>query len=100
MNAPDALVHAPARLELLTILYVARHADFTYLLHETGLSKGNLAAHLAKLEAAAYISVEKTYRSRIPLTRYRLTDVGRGALQDYRQYLLRVLGALEPKPGT
>ena len=75
-----------------------QHADFVYLLHETGLSKGNLAAHLAKLAAAQYVSVEKTYRGRVPLTRYRLTDAGREALGRYREYLLGVLGALSPNP--
>ena len=98
MSAPDPIVHAPVRLELLTILKSAKHADFVYLLHETGQTKGNLAAHLAKLEAAQYISVEKTYRGRVPLTRYRLTDTGRAALETYRHYLLGVLGALAPDP--
>lgn len=83
MRAPDPLVHAPARLELMTLLSAAASADFTYLLHEAGLTKGNLAAHLAKLKAAGYVSVEKTYRGRVPLTRYRITSAGQGALAAY-----------------
>lgn len=53
----------------MTLLKGARNA-FVYLLHETGLTKGNLATHLAKLEAADYLSVE-AYRGRVPLAHYR-----------------------------
>lgn len=94
MNAPDPVLHAPARLEVMTLLSGARSADFVYLLHETGLTKGNLATHLNKLEAAGYVSVEKTYRGRVPLTRYRITAAGRTALEGYRQHLVTVLERL------
>lgn len=94
MNTPDPVIHAPARLAVMTLLKGARSADFVYLLHETGLTKGNLATHLAKLEAAGYLEVEKTYRGRVPLTLYRITEVGRGALRGYRQHLVAVLERL------
>jgi DNA-binding MarR family transcriptional regulator len=99
MKSPDPLIHAPARLELMTLLNAAATADFIYLLRETGLTKGNLAAHLAKLEAAGYVSIEKTYRGRVPLTRYRITPAGQGALRAYRQHLLGVMKRLEPSEG-
>lgn len=70
--------------------------DFVYLLNETGLSKGNLAAHLAKLEASGYIEVEKGYRGRVPLTTYRMTGEGRDAFERYREQLQRILEATSP----
>jgi DNA-binding transcriptional ArsR family regulator len=80
----DRLIHEPARLALAAILSVAESADFLYLQRETGLTKGNLSFHLAKLEEAGYVSVEKTYRGRIPLTLVRLTDAGAVAYRAYR----------------
>ncbi len=99
MNTPDPVIHAPARLAVMAILKGARSADFVYLLRETGLTKGNLATHLSKLEAAGYLEFEKTYRGRVPLTRYRITQAGRDALRSYRQHLLSVLERLEAGAG-
>lgn len=80
----DRLIHEPARLALTAILSVVESADFLYLQRETGLTKGNLSSHLAKLEEAGYVAIEKTYRGRIPLTLVRLTDAGAAAYKDYR----------------
>ena len=80
----DRLIHEPARLALTAILSVVESADFLYLQRETGLTKGNLSSHLAKLEEAGYVAIEKTYRGRIPLTLVRLTDAGAAAYKVYR----------------
>jgi DNA-binding MarR family transcriptional regulator len=80
----DRLIHEPARLALTAILSVVESADFLYLQHETGLTKGNLSSHLAKLEEAGYVAIEKTYRGRIPLTLVRLTATGAAAYRAYR----------------
>jgi DNA-binding transcriptional ArsR family regulator len=80
----DRIIHEPARLALTAILSVVESADFLYLQRETGLTKGNLSSHLAKLEDAGYVAIEKTYRGRIPLTLVRLTGVGTAAYKVYR----------------
>jgi len=82
----DRLIHEPARLAIVTILNVADSADFLYLQRETGLTKGNLSSHLSKLQAGGYITIEKTYKGKIPLTICRLTDQGREAFRAYRRY--------------
>ncbi len=87
----DRLIHEPARLAILTILYTLESADFLFLLRETGLSKGNLSSHLARLEQARYISIEKTFRGKLPLTVCRLTLVGRQAYRVYREQLKRAV---------
>lgn len=79
----DRLIHEPARLMIVTILAAAESADFLYLERETGLTRGNLSAHLSKLEQANYIQIEKTYRGKIPLTLCRLTETGRKAFQEH-----------------
>jgi len=80
----DRIIHEPARLALAAILSVVESADFLYLQRETGLTKGNLSSHLAKMEEAGYVAIEKTYRGRIPLTLVRLTDAGASAFKAYR----------------
>jgi DNA-binding transcriptional ArsR family regulator len=87
----DRLIHEPARLAILTILYALESADFLFLLRETGLSKGNLSSHLARLEQARYVSIEKTFRGKLPLTVCRLTLVGRQAYRAYRAQLKRTV---------
>ena len=93
----DRIIHEPARLLLLGQLYGAESADFLYLLRQTGLTKGNLSAHLCKLESAGYVSMEKTFVERLPLTVFRLTDDGREAIEAYRKQMLGVLGAFDDR---
>jgi DNA-binding transcriptional ArsR family regulator len=88
----DRLIHEPARLALAAILSVVESADFLYLQRETGLTKGNLSSHLAKLEEAGYVAIEKTYRGKVPLTLVRLTDPGAAAYRAYRAHFKKFLG--------
>lgn len=81
----DRLVHEPARLLIMTILSSVASADFLYLQRETGLTKGNLSAHLSRLEEAGYLSIEKTFKGKFPLTVCKLTSAGKSALKAYRQ---------------
>jgi DNA-binding transcriptional ArsR family regulator len=53
----DRLVHEPARLAIMALLYVIESADFTFLMNQTGLSWGNLSTHMSKMEEAGYIDV-------------------------------------------
>lgn len=83
----DRMIHEPARLMIITILSAVDSADFLYLQRETGLTKGNLSSHLSKLEDAEYITIEKTYRGKIPLTICKLSGNGRRAFTEYRDQL-------------
>jgi len=90
----DRLVHEPARLAIMALLYVVESADFTFLVNHTGLSWGNLSAHMSKLEEAGYLDVEKRFKGRRPNTNLRLTTAGRSALEEYRRRLKQVLDDL------
>ena len=83
----DRVIHEPARATIVAILYNLESADFLYLQREAGLTKGNLSAHLTRLEEAGYIRIEKTFRGKIPLTLCSLTENGRHAFDTYRQTL-------------
>jgi DNA-binding MarR family transcriptional regulator len=90
----DTIIHAPARLMLLTILYVVEAADFALLANQAGLSSGNLSTHLSKLEEAEYVEIEKSFRGKRPHTMIRLTESGREAFRRYREQMQQALGAL------
>jgi len=83
----DRLIHEPARLLIVTILSAVESADFLFLQRETGLTKGNLSAHLSKLEGAGYVKIQKTFKGKLPLTVCKLTPAGGKAVTQYRQQL-------------
>jgi len=83
----DRIIHEPARLLILTILFAVESADFLFLQREAGLTKGNLSAHLSKLEAAGYVRITKTFKGKLPLTICRLTSSGQNAFAQYRRQL-------------
>ena len=90
----DRIIHEPARLIIISILYVLESADFLYLLSETGLGKGNLSSHLIRLEQAEYITIEKTYRGKTPMTICQLTGAGQTAFEVYREQLKNVVDTM------
>ncbi len=87
----DRLVHEPARLMILMVLYTVESADFTFVLNVTELTDGNLSSHLSKLEAAGYVEIEKGYAGKKPRTRLSLTAEGRGAVERYRGTMEKAL---------
>jgi DNA-binding MarR family transcriptional regulator len=90
----DQVIHAPARLMVLTYLYVVESADYVYLIRLTGLTWGNLATHLAKLEEAGYIAINKEFKGKKPHTTISLTKQGRSAFREYKKSLQQVLDDL------
>ena len=90
----DRIVHEPARLAIMAVLYTVERADFLYLLHSTGLTKGNLSSHLMRLEEVGYVQITKSFRGKQPQTTCELTDAGRDAFQIYRQRLRQAVDAL------
>jgi DNA-binding transcriptional ArsR family regulator len=90
----ERLVHEPGRLLVLACLAAVTRADFLYVMRETGLSQGNLSSHLSKLEAAGYVTVEKTFVGKVPRTVLQLTEAGREALRSYRSRLMDALSRL------
>ena len=83
----DRVIHAPARLLILSLLYVVESADYVFLMRQTGLTRGNLSSHMSKLEDAGYLEVVKEFVDKKPHTMLRLTDDGREAFQNYRQIM-------------
>lgn len=90
----NQVIHAPARLMMLTYLYVVESVDYVFLTRLTGLTWGNLSTHLAKLEEAGYVVVTKGYQGKKPHTTIRLSRQGRAAFRQYKRSLQKVLDDL------
>ena len=91
----DKLVHEPARLKIMLYLYAVETADFVYLMHKTGLSKGNLSSHLSKLEEAEYVIIEKKFVEKIPHTLMSLSKKGQAAFEKYKNTMQSFLSSVD-----
>jgi len=87
----DRLIHEPARLAIMLMLGGVGEADFLYLQRAGGFTQGNLSGHLAKLEEAGYVEIEKKFKGKVPLTVCSLTGKGKAAFAEYANRMLRVL---------
>lgn len=90
----DQVIHASARLMVMTYLYVVESVDYVFLVRLTGLTWGNLSAHLSKLEEVDYIAIDKEFKGKKPHSIVSLTPQGRAAFRDYKKSLQQVLSDL------
>ncbi|MFN5615961.1 MAG: winged helix-turn-helix domain-containing protein, partial [Brevundimonas sp.] len=70
-------------LGIMAYLAGAEEADFATLKQKLELTDGNLSVHLKKLEEAGFVAVDKRFVDRKPVTRARMTEVGRDAFVGY-----------------
>ena len=87
----DPLLHSQLRLGVMSILISVESAEFTFLREKTNSTAGNLSVQLDKLSEAAYITVEKSFKGKKPVTTCRITQKGVKAFEDYvnalKQYI-------------
>lgn len=88
----DDAIHGRLRLGIMAYLSQASPATFNELKDTTGATGGNLSTHLRKLEDAGYVTQEKSFESRRPLTTVHLTKEGRKAFESYLDALKPLLG--------
>jgi DNA-binding MarR family transcriptional regulator len=86
----DPLIHAPARLAIMTVLSSVNAADFVFLARTTGLTNGNLSSHLTKLEDAGLIAIEKRFVRKKPNTSVELTTEGKARIATHWNQLDRL----------
>ena len=94
MATLDKLIHEPARLRIMAAvvaLEADEQADFVYLRDLLKLTSGNLGAHLARLEEAGYVRIDKRFIDRKPRTFIRATGSGRDAFDEHVDALRDIL---------
>jgi DNA-binding HxlR family transcriptional regulator len=92
----DDTIHQRARLGILSAILSGGEADFRWLKEVTGLTDGNLAAHLLLLEERGFLTVRKEFVGRRPHTTYTPTSEGRAAFAEYLEALERIIQAARP----
>jgi len=95
----DPAIHQPVRLGILTAACESKRIDFVSLRNLLDLTDGNLSRHLATLERAGFIKVEKTFENRKPRTWISATRAGRSAFQAEIE-ALREIVAQTDRPNT
>ena len=88
----DEVIHGRMRLGIMVYLADAEAADFTELKTVLEATQGNLSIHLKKLEEAGYVSIDKSFVDKKPLTRVRITDAGRAAFEAYVEAIGALIG--------
>ena len=76
----------------MSTLIGVESADFVFLRKQTGATAGNLSVQIDKLQRAGYITVEKTFRGKLPCTVCQMTDMGREAFAEYVDALKSYIG--------
>jgi DNA-binding MarR family transcriptional regulator len=83
----DPLLHSQLRLAVMSILISVDSAEFTFLKEKTKATAGNLSVQLDKLSEAGYISIDKSFKGKRPLTTCKITRQGVKAFEEYVQAL-------------
>jgi DNA-binding transcriptional ArsR family regulator len=89
----DRLVYERVRLGIMSALAVREELTFNELKSLFHVSDGNLSAHARKLEEAKYLTCTKSFEQRRPKTIYRLTALGKNALNRYLDHVEAVIKA-------
>ena len=89
----DRLIHERVRLAIVSALAVRDSLTFNELKALLKTTDGNLSVHARKLEDAEYITCDKSFEGRVPKTEYRLTALGRRALERYLDHMEALIHA-------
>jgi DNA-binding HxlR family transcriptional regulator len=92
-EALDRLIHERLRLGIVSALAVNDALSFSDLKKLMKTTDGNLSVHARKLEEADYITCTKSFEGRMPRTEYRLTALGRRALERYLDHMEALIRA-------
>jgi DNA-binding transcriptional ArsR family regulator len=89
----DRLIHERVRLAIVSALAVRESLTFNELKAFLKTSDGNLSVHARKLEDSGYVTCAKSFEGRMPKTEYRLTALGRRALERYLDHMEALIRA-------
>jgi DNA-binding MarR family transcriptional regulator len=85
------VIHSRIRTAIMAVLVSVDEAEFTFIRDKINATDGNLSVHMKKLEEHNYVSVRKEFIDRKPVSKYRITDTGRKAFEDYIKKLESII---------
>jgi DNA-binding HxlR family transcriptional regulator len=92
----DRVIHERGRLAIMSLLAASESLSFKELKLTLGMTDGNLSVHMRTLEESGYVSIQKSFVNRKPLTEYSLTPEGRQAFDEYIQTLGEIVKQAQP----
>lgn len=93
----DKIIHERMRLGIISALAANETLSFTDLKNLLNTTDGNISVHARKLEDAGYLTCEKSFNGRVPLTEYKITIDGREALNRYLNHMEALINAMKGK---
>jgi DNA-binding transcriptional ArsR family regulator len=94
-NDLDKVIHERMRLGIISALAANARLSFTELKNLLNTTDGNISVHARKLEEAGYLTCEKSFKGRMPLTEYAITKDGRNALTRYLDHMEALIKAMK-----
>jgi len=94
-NDLDKVIHERMRLGIISALAANERLSFTELKKLLDTTDGNISVHARKLEDAGYVTCEKSFKGRTPLTEYVITKDGRKALERYLDHMEALIKAMK-----
>jgi len=94
-NDLDKVIHERMRLGIISALAANAKLSFTELKNLLNTTDGNISVHARKLEEAGYVTCEKSFKGRMPLTEFAITKEGRGALTRYLDHMEALIKAMK-----
>ena len=91
----DKIIHERMRLGITSALAANEKLSFTELKTLLNTTDGNISVHARKLEEAGYVTCEKSFKGRMPLTEYKITKQGRAALERYLNHMEALIKAMK-----
>jgi DNA-binding transcriptional ArsR family regulator len=90
----DKVIHERMRLGIISSLAANERLSFSELKNILNTTDGNISVHARKLEEAGYLTCEKSFKGRMPLTEYKITTTGREALDRYLNHMEALIKAM------
>ncbi len=89
----NKLFESKVRLGIMSMLMVNDSVDFNSLKAHLDVTDGNLASHIASLEKAKYIKVNKSFIGKKPNTTYSVSATGRRSFNEHLDALERLINS-------
>lgn len=90
----DPLLHSQLRLAVMSLLISVEQANFVFIKEKTGATAGNLSVQIDKLATAEYITIDKHFEGKKPVTTCKITPKG---IDAFEQYVSTLQQYLKPK---
>ncbi len=96
-NDLDKIIHERMRLGMISALAANEKLSFGDLKNLLNTTDGNISVHARKLEDAGYVTCEKSFKGRMPLTEFAITKEGRAALTRYLDHMEALIRSMKAR---